>query len=57
MKSAQEVFKLLIACGELSIDPSSNMYAGKWMFMASNPGRGYSFKNINTRKYITLWAK
>lgn len=50
-KPSFEAFKQAIDKGVLSHDPTSEMYAGNWMYMHTDE-KGDAFKNIITRNYI-----
>ena len=50
-RNPQEAFADAIVRGILSEEPSSDMYAGKWMYMHTDE-QGDAFKNIDTRRYI-----
>lgn len=47
-------FDNAIKAGGLSLDPNSEFYAGKWMYMHDEKPDVYAFKNIITRKYILI---
>ncbi len=48
-------FQEAIDNGDLSANPASPMYAGKWMYMhTSADGKHDQYKNINTRRYINF---
>ncbi len=47
----QAAFERAIAEGRLSDDPSSPVYAGRFMFMGARDGLDL-FKNIDTRRYL-----
>jgi hypothetical protein len=50
-KNPQDAFALAIADGVLSIDSSSKLYAGNYMYMGIVDGKD-QFKNIETREYL-----
>ena len=54
-RDSQSAFNDAIASGRLNTDQTSEMYAGKWMYMHSEEGRDF-FKNIDTRKYIASYT-
>ena len=46
-----QAFEDAIASGRLSLDPSSPIFAGNYMYMGTW-GEGDGFKNIITRQYL-----
>lgn len=44
-------FEAAIRSGNLSDDPDAKNYAGNYMYMG-NSGNTFSFKHIDTRKYL-----
>ena len=50
--SRQDAFENAIHSGVLSDDPRSPCYAGRYMYMFTDPVRGDAFKHQDTRHYI-----
>lgn len=50
-RPAPEAFDAAIAKGVFSINPHTDNYAGRFMYMHTDAA-GDHFKNINTRQYI-----
>ena len=51
-RHAPAAFEDAIHAGILSDDPRSPCYAGKYMYMFTDPTRGDAFKHRDTRHYI-----
>lgn len=49
-KDGKQAFKQAIDAGVLTVNPSDDNYAGKYMYMHTDD-TGDCFKNIITRKY------
>ena len=49
---AQQAFEAAIQLGLLSRDERAPNYAGRFMYMHTDPERGHAFKNIVTREYV-----
>ena len=53
-RDSQKAFQDAIDKGILNEQPSSNMYAGNYMYMFTEASGQDAFKHINTRKYIRI---
>ncbi len=53
-RDAQQAFKEAIAAGRLSAEPTSDNYAGRFMYMGTKPEPTPRdlFKHIDTREYL-----
>ena len=51
-RDAPGAFENAIRAGILCDDPRSPVYAGKYMYMFTDPARGDAFKHVDTRHYI-----
>lgn len=49
-RDPETAFEDAIVEGRLSVNPTNDNHAGKYMFMGRHNGKD-TFKNINTRKY------
>ncbi len=56
-RDAPCAFENAIHTGILSDDPRSPCYAGKYMYMFTDPARGDAFKHTDTRHYIYVAVK
>ncbi len=54
-RNSQQAFNDAILLGVLSITPASPNYAGSFMYMHTD-AKGDAFKNIDTRRYLTVPA-
>ena len=50
-RDSEQAFNEAIASGRLSDDPSSPVYAGRYMYMGTQGGLDL-FKHVDTRKYL-----